>query len=64
MYQLYRFPDDNGPCILVATFQTADEVIAWWQARPVDPDGQQHFLTQNTRVIAVESPRSRMLVFV
>ncbi len=64
MYQLFRYPDDAGPMVLVATFQTAEDVLAWWQSRPADSDGQQHILTQKTRVIAVESPRSRMLVFV
>ena len=64
VYKLFRYPDEEGPCIPVATLQTAEEVLAWWKNRSVDPEGQQHFLTENGRVIAVESPRSRMLIFI
>jgi hypothetical protein len=64
MYKLFRYPDDEGPCIHIANFQTAEEVLACWNARPVDPDGQQHFLTENGKVIAVEASKSRKLVFI
>ena len=64
MYQLFQYPNGDGPMVRVATFQTAEEVLAWWQTRPVDQPGEQHLLTHNGRVIAVESPRSRMLIFV
>jgi hypothetical protein len=64
MYKLFRYPDDEGPCIRVATFQTAEDVLAWWKARPIHPDGQQHFLKENGKVIAVEAPKSRKLVFI
>lgn len=64
MYTLFRYPDVAGPMVSVATFQTADEVLIWWRQRPVDPDAQQHLLVHNSRVIAVESPKCRALVFV
>jgi hypothetical protein len=63
MYQLFQHPDD-GPSILIQTFQTLDEAHKWWQAISVDADGPQHFLTENKRIIAVESPRAPRLVFV
>jgi len=63
MYQLFQYLDD-GPCILIQTFQTLDEAYQWWQTMPDDPDGPQHFLTENKRIIAVESPHAPRLVFV
>lgn len=64
MYQLFRYPDDDGMMDLVETFGSAEDVLAWWKSRPTDPDDGQHILIEDGRVIAVESPRSRMLIFV
>jgi len=63
MYRLFQYPD-NGPCIVIQTFQTMDEAYKWWQAMSVDSDGHQHSLTENKRIIAVESPHAPRLVFV
>lgn len=63
MYELIRHPDEDDALVHVRLFGSLEELIAWWDARPIDGPDEQHFLIEDRRVLMVEDPRSRKLMW-
>src|SRR4051812_20299268 len=46
----------------VESFGTDREMFAWWDSRPIDSQGGQHFLVEDRRVFMAEVPGTRKLM--
>lgn len=63
MYQLVCYPEEDDAMVRVETFGSMEELLAWWDARPIDRQDGQHFLVEDGRVLMVEVPGSRKLMW-
>ena len=65
MFRIFRYLGDAFPMVHVMDLDNLNSVLDWFvQRQSQDPDGQQHIVTHDGRVIGVEAGDNGRLVMI